>query len=58
VWLVPAATVLTRILLDPETFGYYWDTPLFVLLLGGTALALRPGELRERLAARFPSLAS
>jgi len=55
-WIVPAVAVLTRIALDPMTYGYYFDPALVALLIGGSQLVLHWRELHDRLAAGFPSL--
>lgn len=55
VWVVPAVTVLARIALDPVSYGYYWATPLVLLVLGGAAILGRPGDVRDRIAGRLPS---
>ena len=34
IWVVPAATSLCRIALDPTRYGYYWDTALALMLIG------------------------
>jgi hypothetical protein len=52
-WIVPAATALARIALDPVLFGYYWDTALVILLIGATGVMVHPDDLRDRLASRL-----
>lgn len=49
VWLAPLVTAFGRILLDPQLFGYYWDTPLVIMLIGATALFARPRLLAARI---------
>ena len=49
VWIVPAATVLVRMCLDPVSYGYYWNTPVVILLIGATAILVDPRGLRLRL---------
>jgi hypothetical protein len=39
VWIVPAATVLLKIVLDPIDPSYYWTTPAALLLVGAAASA-------------------
>jgi hypothetical protein len=34
IWVVPAATSICRIVLDPTRYGYYWDTALVLMLIG------------------------
>jgi hypothetical protein len=53
VWLVPAAVALCRLLLDPVRYGYYWDTLLVLLLIGGIGILAAPRELAAKLAARL-----
>jgi hypothetical protein len=50
IWIVPAATALARLALDPLRNYYYWDVPLVLLLIGASAILARPRELRLRLA--------
>jgi hypothetical protein len=49
VWLVPAATALARMWCDPVGYGYYWATPLAILLVGAVQLV----SLRAAIAARL-----
>ena len=49
VWLVPAATSLLRLLLDPVRYGYYWDTSLTLLVLGLAPWAAAPLALVDAL---------
>jgi hypothetical protein len=57
VWIVPAATSICRIVLDPVQYGYYWDTSLVLILIGLAPLLVAPrelaGNLRASLHARF-----
>jgi hypothetical protein len=60
VWLVPAATSLCRLALDPVRYGYYWDTALTLLLIGMAPWLVAPRvaawRLRETLRlGRVPS---
>jgi hypothetical protein len=34
VWMVPAATSIARLFLDPVRYPYYWDTGLILILIG------------------------
>jgi hypothetical protein len=49
VWLVPAATSLCRLALDPVRYGYYWDTALTLLLIGVAPWLLAPRVAAWRL---------
>jgi hypothetical protein len=57
VWIVPAATSICRIFLDPVRYGYYWDTSLVLILIGLAPMLVAPrelaGNLRTSLRARF-----
>jgi hypothetical protein len=57
VWIVPAATSICRIFLDPVRYGYYWDTSLVLILIGLAPMFVAPRELarnlRASLRARF-----
>jgi hypothetical protein len=57
VWIVPAATSICRIFLDPVRYGYYWDTSLVLILIGLAPILIAPRELaanlRTSLQARF-----
>jgi hypothetical protein len=57
VWIVPAATSICRLFLDPVRYGYYWDTSLVLILIGLAPLLVAPralaGNLRASLNARF-----
>ena len=53
VWLAPLGTAFGRILLDPQLFGYYWDTPLVIMLIGTTALLTQPRQLAARISRRL-----
>ncbi len=55
IWIVPATIAAVRIGLDPVRNDYYWDVPLVLLLIGGTALVAERSELRMRLAAGLAS---
>jgi hypothetical protein len=48
-WIVPAATSMCRIFLDPVRYGYYWDTSLVLMLIGFAPLLVAPGELARTL---------
>jgi hypothetical protein len=50
-WLVPAATSICRLVLDPVRYGYYWDTSLILLLIGAAPFVASPRAVAERLAA-------
>jgi hypothetical protein len=56
-WIVPAATSLLRLMLDPVRYPYYWDTGLILMLLGTAPWISAPcqvaRELHERLRLRF-----
>jgi hypothetical protein len=41
-WLVPALTSISRLMLDPVRYGYYWDTSLVLLLIGVAPLLVSP----------------
>ena len=41
-WLVPALTSISRLMLDPVRYGYYWDTSLVLLLIGVAPLLASP----------------
>jgi hypothetical protein len=53
IWVVPAATSLCRIVLDPTRYGYYWDTALVLMLIGIAPWVTTPrlfaAQLRTRL---------
>ncbi len=48
-WIVPAATSMCRIFLDPVRYGYYWDTSLVLMLIGFAPLLVAPRELARTL---------
>jgi hypothetical protein len=45
VWVVPAATSVFRLVLDPVRYGYYWDTALILLLVGTAPWIVAPRDL-------------
>jgi len=49
VWIVPAATSICRIFLDPVRYGYYWDTSLVLILIGLAPMLVAPRELVRNL---------
>jgi hypothetical protein len=49
VWIVPAATSICRIFLDPVRYGYYWDTSLVLILIGLAPMLVAPKELTVNL---------
>jgi hypothetical protein len=49
IWLVPAATSLCRIVLDPVQYGIYWDTALILILIGATGILAAPRQLAAQL---------
>jgi hypothetical protein len=51
VWLVPAATSLVRLLLDPIRYGYYWDTALTLFAIGLAPWLVAPRALAGALEA-------
>jgi hypothetical protein len=53
IWLVPAATALVRIACDPVDYGYYWATPLVLVLIGAVQLLARRTELAAWMTARL-----
>jgi len=50
VWIVPALTSSSRLLLDPVRYGYYWDTSLILLLIGLAPILASPRATAYRLA--------
>jgi hypothetical protein len=52
IWIVPAATVLVRMALDPVIYPYYWNTAQLVIVIGVAEVAMRRGELKQRLGGR------
>jgi hypothetical protein len=59
VWIVPAATSICRIFLDPVRYGYYWDTSLVLMLIGFAPMLVAPRQLARDihtgLQARLPA---
>jgi hypothetical protein len=57
VWIVPAATSIFRLFLDPVRYPYYWDTGLILMLLGTAPWVSAPRQfatrVHKRLAGRF-----
>lgn len=51
VWVVPAATSIFRLVLDPVRYGYYWNTSLILLLVGTAPFVVAPRAVAESLAA-------
>jgi hypothetical protein len=49
VWILPAATSICRLLLDPVRYGYYWDTSLTLMLIGVAPFLVAPRGLAARL---------
>jgi hypothetical protein len=49
IWIVPAATSIVRLFLDPVRYPYYWDTSLILMLLGTAPWISAPRELARRL---------
>ncbi len=52
IWIVPAATVLLRMALDPVIYPYYWNTAQLLIVIGVAELVLRREDLRHRLLRR------
>jgi hypothetical protein len=48
-WIVPAATSISRIYLDPVRYGYYWDTSLVLMLIGFAPMLVAPRQLARNL---------
>lgn len=48
-WIVPAATSICRIYLDPVRYGYYWDTSLVLMLIGFAPMLVAPRQLARNL---------
>ena len=48
-WIVPAATSMCRIFLDPVRYGYYWDTSLVLMLIGFAPMLVAPRGLARSL---------
>jgi hypothetical protein len=53
VWLVPAATSICRLFLDPVRYPYYWDTGLLLILIGTAPVVTAPFAYAEHLRRRF-----
>jgi hypothetical protein len=49
IWIVPAATSIVRLFLDPVRYPYYWDTALILMLLGTAPWISAPRSLARRL---------
>ena len=62
VWIVPAATSILRLLLDPVRYPYYWDTALTLMLFGTAPWVTSPqrvaAALRRRLVQSEPAAAA
>lgn len=56
-WVAPAATSLSRVLLDPVRYGYYWDPALVLMLVGFALVVASPRAYALRLRARLPAAA-
>jgi hypothetical protein len=57
VWMVPAATSIARLFLDPVRYPYYWDTGLTLILLGTAPWFTAPRTLAHALRARRVAVA-
>jgi hypothetical protein len=51
IWIVPAATSMIRLFLDPVRYPYYWDTGLMLVLLGTAPYITAPRRLAADLKA-------
>lgn len=51
VWIVPAATSILRLFLDPVRYPYYWDTGLTLILIGTAPWLTAPNAFAHRLRA-------
>jgi hypothetical protein len=51
IWIVPAATSIFRLFLDPVRYPYYWDTGLMLILLGTAPWVSAPRQLAADLKA-------
>jgi hypothetical protein len=51
VWIVPAATSILRLFLDPVRYPYYWDTGLTLILIGTAPWFIAPRAFARRLRA-------
>jgi hypothetical protein len=47
IFIIPAATVIVRLLLDPLGLYYYWDPLIELALLGAAAAFVRRGALQD-----------
>lgn len=54
IWLVPAVTTLTRLVLDPVRYPYYWSTAQVLLAIGLALAVLERRELAQQLRAAWP----
>lgn len=55
VWMVPAATSIVRLFLDPVRYPYYWDTGLTLILIGTAPWFTAPRTFALALRARRPA---
>lgn len=53
VWVVPAATSILRLFLDPVRYPYYWDTGLTLILIGTAPWFTAPQAFAQRLRSRL-----
>jgi hypothetical protein len=51
VWIVPAATSILRLFLDPVRYPYYWDTGLTLILIGTAPWLTAPRAFAHHLRA-------
>jgi len=58
VWIVPAATSILRLFLDPVRYPYYWDTALTLILIGTAPWFMAPQASAQRLRARLVARAA
>ncbi|HEX7626871.1 MAG TPA: hypothetical protein VF379_07415 [Gaiellaceae bacterium] len=52
VWIVPAATSIFRLFLDPVRYPYYWDTGLVLILIGTAPWLTAPRAFAQNLKQR------
>ena len=52
VWIVPAATSMLRLFLDPVRYPYYWDTGLVLILIGTAPWFTAPRDFAQHLKQR------
>ena len=57
-WIVPAATSILRLFLDPVRYPYYWDTGLTLILIGTAPWFMAPRAFSQRLGATIAGRAA